>query len=118
MILNRALVASLMLLSLMTAPVHAEGMGGHDHGHMQMGGGAATQEHQGEGSVNSVDIKSGKINLSHGPIPSLNWPAMTMDLEVQNKDALRDVKPGQKIVFKLVEARKRKYVISEISVVK
>ncbi|MDH5301873.1 MAG: copper-binding protein [Gammaproteobacteria bacterium] len=115
---NRLLVAPLILLSLTVAPVYAEGMNSHDHAHMHTDGSAAVQAHQGEGTVNKVDIKAGKINLTHGPIASLNWPGMTMDLDVQNKDSLNDLKPGQKIVFKLVEARKRKYVISEISIVK
>jgi Cu(I)/Ag(I) efflux system membrane fusion protein len=65
-----------------------------------------------------VDIKAGKINLSHGPIASLDWPGMTMDFEVQDKALLTNLKRGQKVAFKLIEVRKGKYVISEIAVVK
>jgi Cu/Ag efflux protein CusF len=43
---------------------------------------------------------------------------MTMDFDVQDKDSLTKLKPGQKVTFKLIEARKGKYVISEITVVK
>ena len=42
-------------------PVHE----GHDHVH-------------GTGTVNSVDEAGRKINLSHGPIPQVGWPAMTI----------------------------------------
>lgn len=77
-----------------------------------------TVTHQGWGTVNSVDVKSGKINLNHEPIQSLDWPGMTMDFDVQDKTALSKLKPGQKVTFKLIEARRGKYVISQISAVK
>ena len=85
---------------------------------MPMDGKAVTESHQGKGTINSVDAKAGKINLSHEPIPSLDWPGMTMDFDVQDKGSLTKLKPGQKVTFKLIEARKGKYVISEITVVK
>jgi Cu(I)/Ag(I) efflux system protein CusF len=85
---------------------------------MPMDGKAVTETHQGKGTVNSVDAKAGKINLSHGPIASLDWPGMTMDFDVQDRALLAKLKVGQKVSFKLVEIRKGKYVISEISVVK
>jgi Cu(I)/Ag(I) efflux system periplasmic protein CusF len=85
---------------------------------MPMDGKVVTEIHQGKGTVNSVDAKAGKINLSHGPIASLAWPGMTMDFEVQDKALLANLKPGQKVMFTLIEARKGKYVVSEITVVK
>lgn len=85
---------------------------------MPMDGKAVTETHQGKGKINSVDVTAGKINLSHEPIASLDWPGMTMDFEVQDKSSLNKLKPGQKIAFKLIEIRKGKYVISEITVVK
>lgn len=103
---------SLALLMLAAQPASAEDMS------MPMDGKAASQDHQGNGTVNSVDAKAGKINITHGPIASLDWPGMTMDFEVQDKAALAKLKPGQKVTFKLIEARKGKYVISEIASVK
>jgi Cu/Ag efflux protein CusF len=85
---------------------------------MPMDGKAVTETHQGKGTINSVDAKAGKINLSHEPIASLDWPGMTMDFEVQDKALLTNLKPGQKVTFKLIEARKGKYVISEIALIK
>jgi Cu/Ag efflux protein CusF len=85
---------------------------------MPMDGKAVAEIHQGKGRVNSVDVKEGKINLSHGPIASLGWPGRTRDFEVQDKGVLANLKPGQKIAFKLIEAGKGKYVISEIALIK
>lgn len=85
---------------------------------MPMDGKAVAETHQGKGTINSLNVKAGKINLSHEPIASLDWPGMTMDFEVQDKASLNKLKPGQKIAFKLIEVRKGKYVISEITVLK
>lgn len=103
----------LALLTLASTPAIAE-----DHMHMNMEGHATAQSHEGRGTVNSVDAKAGKLNMTHDAIASLNWPGMTMDFEVQDKAALANIKPGQKVKFKLVEPRHGKYVISEISAVK
>lgn len=104
----------LTLLTLTALPAWAEGMGAN----MQMDSKTATQTHQGKGTVNSVDAKAGKVNLSHEPIQSLDWPGMRMDFDVQDKAALTKLKPGQKVAFKLIETRKGKYVISEVTVLK
>ncbi len=85
---------------------------------MPMDGRAPAESYQGQGMINSVDAKAGKVNLSHGPIPSLGWKAMTMSFEVQDKTLLANLKKGQKVAFTLVEARKGQYSISEIKVVK
>ena len=37
--------------------------------------------------INSV-TSDGKLNVSHEPIPSLNWPAMTMDMPAQGFDLM------------------------------
>lgn len=85
---------------------------------MPMDGKAVTETHQGKGKINSVDAKAGKINITHGPIASLGWDGMTMDFDVQNKALMANLKAGQKVTFTLIEIRKGKYVISEISAVK
>ena len=85
---------------------------------MPMDGRAPAQSYQGLGTINNVNAKAGKINLSHGPIPSLGWKAMTMSFEVQDKTLLAKLKKGQKVAFTLVEVRKGQYEISEITVVK
>jgi Cu(I)/Ag(I) efflux system protein CusF len=105
---------TLALLTLASLPAAAEDM----RMTMPMDGKAVAETHQGKGKVNSVDAKAGKINLTHEPIASLGWQGMTMDFDVQNKDALTKLKPGQKVAFKLIEVRKGKYEISEITVVK
>jgi len=70
--------------------------------------------HKGQGTVNTVDAANGKLNLSHGRIPSLNWPAMTMDFQVKDKTVLKDIKPGQKVEITIVQGSKDQFVVTQI----
>ena len=85
---------------------------------MDSGKAAVDQGHRGQGTVNSVDTKAGKVNLTHGPIATLKWPGMTMDFAVSDKQALAKLKAGQKVEFKVAEQTKGQFVIVEIPPVK
>lgn len=52
----------------------------------------------GKAVVIAVDVAAGEIRLSHGPIPALNWPAMTMSFTGQ-PDLLRNVAVGDKVAI-------------------
>jgi Cu(I)/Ag(I) efflux system protein CusF len=45
--------------------------------------------HQTDAVVKKINPASGKVTLAHGPVKSLNWPAMTMSFSVHD-DALFD----------------------------
>lgn len=68
----------------------------------------------GTGRVNSIDSKTGKINITHEAIESLGWGPMTMDFKVQDKEGLAKVKPGDQVDFKLAVPSRGQYVITEI----
>ena len=53
----------------------------------------------GTGTVNSVDVAQRKLNMTHGPIPELKWPAMSMDFAVSPKVDLSKVQEGSKVQF-------------------
>jgi Cu(I)/Ag(I) efflux system membrane fusion protein len=57
----------------------------------------AAAVHVGEGKVESVEPDS--ITISHGPVPSLKWPAMTMGFGKPDPQAFADVKPGDTVRF-------------------
>jgi Cu(I)/Ag(I) efflux system periplasmic protein CusF len=69
--------------------------------------------HSGTGVVKGVDPRSGLVTLTHEPIKSLNWSAMTMAFKVQDRKMLEKVKPGEKVHFTLVQSGKE-YMITEI----
>ena len=47
-----------------------------------------------EGTVTAIDTEAGTITLDHGPVPALDWPAMTMAFdaapEVRSQVAVGD----------------------------
>ncbi|HSG23079.1 MAG TPA: efflux RND transporter periplasmic adaptor subunit [Azonexus sp.] len=70
--------------------------------------------HQAEGTVDSIDLKTGTLSLSHGPVASLKWPAMTMEFTVANASLLQALKPGAKVAFEFVERQPGEWVITAI----
>jgi Cu(I)/Ag(I) efflux system membrane fusion protein len=70
--------------------------------------------HQAEGTVDSVDAKAGTISLSHGPVASLKWPAMTMEFKAANVSLLQALKPGAKVSFEFIERQPGEWVITSV----
>lgn len=70
--------------------------------------------HRGEGTIESVDVSRSSVNLAHGPIASLKWPAMSMEFQVKDAALLRTLKPGRKIVFDMTEASAGEYLIIRV----
>ena len=50
-----------------------------------------------EGKVESLEAAG--ITISHGPVPELKWPAMTMGFGKADPTAFADLKPGDQIRF-------------------
>ena len=70
--------------------------------------------HQAQGVIDSIDLKDGSINLRHGPVASLNWPAMTMEFKLANAALLKDVKAGDKVSVEFVERQPGEWVITSV----
>ncbi len=116
-----ATIASSVLLALATLPAHAaemkdmSGMKGMPGMKMDADKSAAGQVHKGQGTVNSVDAKAGKVNLTHGPIATLKWPGMTMDFQVKDTAVLKGITPGQKVEFNIAQTGQSQFVITRIT---
>ena len=54
------------------------------------------------------------VNLSHGPIPAINWPAMTMDFALAPEVDLAGVKAGQNVEVTLAPGQGKDYVITSV----
>jgi Cu/Ag efflux protein CusF len=57
-------------------------------------------EHVAQGTVNSIDLAAGTINISHEPVESAGWPAMTMNFRLADPDAASRVEAGTTIEFR------------------
>jgi Cu(I)/Ag(I) efflux system membrane fusion protein len=76
---------------------------------------AAAVGHRGVGRVENVDPAAGTVALNHQPIPSLKWPAMTMDFKVANGSLLAGLKPGASVMFEFVERQPGEWVITRMT---
>lgn len=70
--------------------------------------------HRAEGKVEDIDAKSATVTLAHGPVPTLKWPAMSMEFKVANSGLLAGLKPGTAVSFEFVERGQGEWVITSI----
>jgi Cu(I)/Ag(I) efflux system protein CusF len=114
--MKHTILASTLVAVALSSPVigHAQSMDmkGMDMP-MKKGDGKVGETHKGKGTVKSVDAMKGTVSVSHGPIQSMNWPAMTMTFKAKDKAMLENVKPGAKVEFSFVQSGKD-YVVTDI----
>jgi Cu(I)/Ag(I) efflux system membrane fusion protein len=70
--------------------------------------------HQAEGAIEAIDLKAGSFTVSHGPVPSLKWPAMSMEFAVANTGLLQGYKAGDAIAFEFVERQPGEWVVTSV----
>jgi Cu(I)/Ag(I) efflux system membrane fusion protein len=71
--------------------------------------------HRASGTVQAIDLQGGTVEIEHAPIPSLQWPAMTMEFVARDKALLKGLRPGQAVDFDLAEGKPGEYVIARIA---
>ena len=72
----------------------------------------------GQGIIHSVDADNKVVNLSHGPIPSLSWPEMTMDLPVADGVDISGLKADDEVRFRVVLGADQVYRITSVDVLR
>jgi len=55
--------------------------------------------HPGSARVLQVDAKKGRVELDHGPMPSIQWPAMQMGFRVADPALLAGLQKGDRVEF-------------------
>jgi Cu(I)/Ag(I) efflux system membrane fusion protein len=90
-------------------PQGADEHAGHAHHHRDH---AAATPQLAQGTVEEVDAADGRIKLTHGPIPSLAMPGMTMGFKI-DPTLLKGVRPGQAVEFD-AEKRGTDYVVTTL----
>lgn len=56
------------------------------------------------------EIKSGKVQIAHEPIPTLDWPAMTMWFDLKTP-AGTGIKVGDRVNFEMIQDENKKWAI-------
>ena len=97
--MNRRFGAFVAVAAMAAAPVWADK--NHAHGSTAPAAAASASDATfAEGEVKKVDKAAGKVTIKHGPLASLDMPAMTMVFRVKDPAMLDQVKAGDNIRFK------------------
>jgi Cu(I)/Ag(I) efflux system membrane fusion protein len=70
--------------------------------------------HRGEGKVESID--KDEITLSHGPIPSMQWPEMTMGFKVPASGLPKNLAVGDTVSFEFQQTKDGAFEITHLKV--
>ncbi len=76
---------------------------------------AGTRTYKVSGTVETVNPGAGSVEISHGPIVELKWPAMTMEFKVRDKALLAGLAKGQAVDFDLAQSAPGEFVIERIA---
>lgn len=72
-----------------------------------------TVGHQAQGVLEAIN-DDGTVSITHQPIPSLRWPAMTMEFALANTALMTGIAPGSPITFEFVERNPGEWVITRL----
>nr|VFK44096.1 MAG: Cu(I)/Ag(I) efflux system protein CusF [Candidatus Kentron sp. TC]VFK45644.1 MAG: Cu(I)/Ag(I) efflux system protein CusF [Candidatus Kentron sp. TC]VFK58554.1 MAG: Cu(I)/Ag(I) efflux system protein CusF [Candidatus Kentron sp. TC] len=114
--MHRILTTAAVIGLAFSQTTFAEQQGEHhgDHGRHGIHEKAVKNTASGTGTIHRVSRFTRKINLSHDPIPALDWPQMRMDLDVAEGIDLKGFKTGDKISFDLKLGDDKVYRITRI----
>lgn len=103
-----------LILSTPLALAQTDHSSGMNHGAMAMDEKVVDGAVHAEATVNSV--AEGSINVSHGPIPEIGWPAMTMDMPLaEDAEVMTDIAPGDEVIMMLVKGADGIYAIQALT---
>lgn len=77
-------------------------------------GAAKAVAHSAVGRLDEVDPKTGALTITHDPVPSLNWPKMTMEFAAANDAIAKGAQAGAPIRFEFVERKPGEWVVTKI----
>ena len=76
--------------------------------------GEPVQRYSAQGRIQAVDREGRVLNIAHGPVKDLGWPAMIMDFSVSAEVDLGPLEPGQDIHFTMRKGEDGRYLINMI----
>ncbi len=71
---------------------------------------------QGTGTLHKIMTDQNKVNMTHGAIPAIQWPEMTMDFTVADTVDLSSFKPEDNVMFSL-KLENKAYVITNMHII-
>jgi Cu(I)/Ag(I) efflux system protein CusF len=111
-----ALLVAVSISIVPSTRAQSQGMGGMDMKGMEKKDQvekASAKTHKGTGKVTKVDPATRSVTIAHGPVSTMNWPAMTMTFKAKDKALLEKMKQGEKIDFEFVQQGKD-YIVTAV----
>ena len=71
--------------------------------------------HKASGTVQAIDLAGGTVEIEHGAIASLRWPAMTMEFKAKDKALLAGIRRGEAVDFELEPGAPGEFVVTRIA---
>lgn len=99
-----AKLAALFVAVTFTSAALAQDMKGMDMGSKDSMSESTT--HSASGAVTALDTQRSTVTLSHGPVQTMNWPAMSMTFKVKDKALLDKLAVGKKVDVQFVQEGK------------
>jgi Cu/Ag efflux protein CusF len=84
-----------------------------NHGDMPMNHGAASASVTADATVNAVSDTV--VNVTHGPIPAIGWPPMTMDMPLLEGADTGGAQPGDTVVMTLEKGADGMYGVKALA---
>ncbi len=78
------------------------------------GGAAGATIYEAEGTFDAHDPATQTVTLTHGDVPALQWPAMTMDFALASNDVVAGLSPGAKVRFEFRAGEPGEFVVTRI----
>jgi Cu(I)/Ag(I) efflux system membrane fusion protein len=72
----------------------------------------STASHRTKGIVKAISDQ--QITIAHEPVPSLQWPAMTMPFKFETADQASELEVGQRVRFSFIESEAGEFQLREI----
>ena len=84
-----------------------------DHSNMPMSDAQIEGAVHAEAVVNSFG--DGTVNVTHGPIPEIGWPAMTMDMPLmEGAEMMGDIADGDTVTMMLLKGSDGMYAVGAL----
>jgi len=78
------------------------------------GDAAGATIYEAEGTFDAHDPATQTVTLTHGDVPALQWPAMTMDFGLASNDVVAGLAPGAKVRFEFRAGEPGEFVVTRI----
>ncbi len=75
---------------------------------------AGPTRHEAQGTFDALDAEAGSVTVTHGEIPALKWPAMTMDFSIADPALVKGLAPGTPVRFVFEAGEPGEYIITGI----